>query len=54
MPRTHMKKIDLEPRLHKLKTSLYSGQYEDKTGEWHDGAHYMLNQVLNILGEYRE
>ena len=49
-----MKKIDIEPRLYKLKTSLYNGQHGDKNGDWHDGAHYALGKVLEILQEYRE
>lgn len=54
MPRNQMKKIEVEPRLYKLKTALYNGQYEEKNSDWHDGAHHILNEVLNILQEYRE
>ena len=54
MPKNQMKKIDIEPRLYKLKTSLYNGQHEDKNGDWHDGAHYALGKVLEIIQEYRE
>jgi hypothetical protein len=54
MPRNHMRKIDIEPRVYKLKTALFNGQHEDKNGDWHDGAHYALGKVLEILQEYRE
>lgn len=53
MPRGIMTKIDLESRLYKLKTALYNGTHHDKGSEWHDGAHYSLNKVLEILQEYR-
>jgi len=54
MPRGTMKKIEIESRLYKLKTSLYDGKHHDKNSDWHDGAHEMLNKVLDILGEYRQ
>jgi len=49
-----MRKIDLESRVYKLKTALYDGQHHDQSGEWHDGAHYALGKILEILQEYRE
>lgn len=54
MPRNQMKKIDVESRVYKLKTELYDGQHRDESCEWHDGAHYALGKVLEMLQEYRE
>ena len=52
MPRSIMKKIDLEARVYKLKTGLYNGEHGDKNGDWHDGAHHALNKILDMLQEY--
>jgi len=52
MPRGRVSKIDLESRTLKLKNALYNGEHSDKSGEWHDGAHEMLNRVLQMLNEY--
>jgi len=48
-----MKKYDLESKLYKLKTELYDGSRSDKSGDWHDGAHEILNKMLDFLQEYR-
>tara|TARA_B100000902_G_scaffold24082_1_gene28975 strand:+ start:439 stop:606 length:168 start_codon:yes stop_codon:yes gene_type:complete len=54
MPRSQMLKIDMEARLHKLKTELYEMENQTgKTGQWCDGAHYAYNEVLKVLQEYR-
>jgi len=45
-------KVDLLARIYKLKTALYNGEHKDKGAEWHDGAHYALTSVLDILDEY--
>ena len=47
-----MQKIDIEPRVLKLKTELYEGKYDGASEEWIEGAHHSLNMVLNILQEY--
>ena len=47
-----MKKVDIEARLYKLKTALYNGEHHDKNGDWHDGAHFAYNKILDILQEY--
>ena len=47
-----MSKVDIEPRILKLKNELFEGKYDGASQEWIDGAHYQLNQVLNILQEY--
>ena len=52
MPRGRMQKVDILPRVLKLKTELYEGRYDGASDEWLDGAHYSLNQILNILDEY--
>ena len=52
MPRGRMQKIDIEPRVLKLKTELYEGKYDGASEEWIEGAHHSLNMVLNILQEY--
>ena len=48
-----MTKEEVEVRILKLKNELYDGSWHDKNGEWHDGAHTMLNRVLDIIQEYR-
>ncbi len=53
MPRSRMDRIDIEPRILKLKDALHNGTYMHKSGEWHDGAHEMLNKVLDMINEYR-
>ena len=47
-----MSKIDILSRIYKMKTALYDGQHSDKSGEWHDGAHEVLNKVLDVINEY--
>ena len=47
-----MQKIDIEPRVLKLKTELHDGKYNGASDDWLDGAHYALNRVLEILQEY--
>ncbi|ADO99366.1 hypothetical protein Syn19_191 [Synechococcus phage Syn19] len=51
--RNSMTKEEVEVRILKLKNELYDGSWHDKNGEWHDGAHTMLNRVLDIIQEYR-
>ena len=53
MPRNSMTKQEMEVRVLKLKNELYNGSWIHKNGEWHDGAHTMLNRVLDIIQEYR-
>jgi len=53
MPRNQITKIDILSRVYKMKTSLYDGEQSDKSGEWHDGAHKALNDVLIIIDEFR-
>jgi len=52
MPRSRMSKVDILSRVYKLKTALYNGQHHDKSGDWHDGAHKALNDVLDIIDEF--
>ena len=52
MPRGRLSKIDIEPRIYKLKTNLYNEHYGDKSDEWRDGYHAALNSVLDILQEF--
>ena len=54
MPRGSLKKSELENLVLKMKNELYDGTWSHKNGEWHDGAHEMLNKVLHTLEEYRE
>ena len=54
MPRATMKEIDIQARLYKLKTKLFEGHHQDKSGEWHDGAHFAYNEILNLLQEYKD
>lgn len=49
-----VQKNELECRVLKLKHELYDGSWIHKGGDFHEGAHTMLNRVLDILGEYRD
>ena len=53
MPRNAVKKDELECRVLKLKNELYNGSWSSRGQDWHDGAHTMLNRVLEMLSEYR-
>lgn len=46
-------KDEIKVRILKLKNALYNGEFQNKNGDWHDGAHHSLNSVLDILDEYR-
>ena len=52
MPRGTVTKNDLLSKVYKQKTRLYDGDHGQKNGDWHDGAHYAFNKVLDILNEY--
>ena len=52
MPRGIMHKVDIKSRVLRLKTDLYNGRYDRQNGDWHDGAHEMLNKVLDMINEY--
>ena len=47
-------KIDILHRVYKMKNELYNGTQYAKSADWHDGAHDVLNRVLEILKEYTE
>lgn len=53
MSRGRMSKADLQAKIYKLKTQIYNGSHDEKPNEWHEGAHYMLNKVLECMEEYR-
>ena len=53
MPKNQIDKEEVNTRVLKLKDTLYNGTYLGASGEWHNGAHHMLNKVLDILQEYR-
>ena len=53
MPRNEMRKDEFEFRVLKLKNQLYDGSYSARNHDWHEGAHHSLNEILNILQEYR-
>ena len=52
MGRGRLLKIDIQARVLKLKNDLHEGRYNGASEEWMEGAHYQLNQVLNIIDEY--
>jgi len=52
MPRNYVTKDEMRCRVLKLKKELYDGSLYSKGTEWHNGAHDMLNRVLDILQEY--
>ena len=47
-----MQKVDIEPRVLKLKNQIHEGVYDGASEEWLNGAHHSLNMVLEILQEY--
>ncbi|AXQ70479.1 hypothetical protein HOU04_gp080 [Synechococcus phage S-T4] len=52
MPSSRLSKVDILPRIYKLKTALYDGKRHDKSGEWHNGYHEALNDILDMLDEF--
>ena len=55
MPRNMIvNKKELEVRILKMKNELYNGSWTARNADYHDGAHHMLNRVLDMLGEYRD
>lgn len=50
--RGKLTKIDVEAFLYKMKTEIYD-DHPDKSSEWHKGAHYSLNEMLEYLKRYR-
>jgi hypothetical protein len=48
-----MTREEVEVRVLKMKNELYNGSWSAKGADWHDGAHTMLNRVLDMIGEYR-
>jgi len=50
--RGQVTKIDVEAFLYKMKNEIYK-DHPDKTGDWHRGAHYALNEMLEYLKRYR-
>ena len=55
MPRNMIvNKKELEVRILKMKNELYNGSWTGRNADYHDGAHHMLNRVLDMLGEYRD
>ena len=52
LSRGNVTKNDLLSKVYKQKTRLYDGDHGNKNGDWHDGAHYAFNKILDILNEY--
>jgi len=50
--RGQVTKIDVEAFLYRMKNEMYY-DHPDKTGEWHRGANYTLNEMLEYLKRYR-
>ena len=50
--RGQLTKIDVEAFLYRMKNEIYH-DHPDKSGEWHKGAHYSLNEMLEYLKRYR-
>jgi len=49
-----VQKKELEVRIMKMKNELYDGSWSARNSDFHDGAHEMLNRVLDMIGEYRD
>jgi|TARA_B100000073_G_scaffold347965_1_gene364259 hypothetical protein len=50
--KSQMTKLDMKHRVLKMKNELYNGRWHEKNGDWHDGAHEVLNTVLDMIEEY--
>ena len=44
----------LNLKVTKMKNDLYNGVYDGASEEWLNGAHYSLNQVLEVINEYSQ
>lgn len=53
MSRNFVTKEDINVRVLKLKTEILDKKYREESEEWEEGAHFMLNSVIDILQEYR-
>jgi len=53
MPKNRLEREEILNRTMKLKKELYDGKYQTKGDEWHEGAHTMLNKLLDNIQEYR-
>mgnify|MGYP004073566509 CR=1 FL=1 len=54
MPRGRLDKVDILARVTRMKNDLYNGVYDGASEEWLNGAHYSLNQVLEVINEYSQ
>lgn len=52
MPRNAITKEEMLHRVLKLKNKL-DCEHPDKSGDWHQGANFELDKVLDMLDEYR-
>lgn len=52
MPRGKLSKVDMLAKVYKLKTELYDGTLNEKSEDYHDGAHKAYNTILDIINEY--
>jgi len=52
--RGKLSKVDILTRVYKMKNELYNGTHYAQSADWHDGAHDVLNRVLDLLKEYSE
>jgi len=51
MPRGRLTKVDVLPKLHKMKKNLHDNQ-SLKSREWFEGAEHTLNELLDFINEY--
>ena len=42
----------VDAKVYKLKTELYDGTLNEKSEDYHDGAHKAYNTILDIINEY--
>ncbi len=52
MPHGSVTKNDILARVYKIKNELYEDSYSARPGQWHDGAHYSLDKILDLLQEF--
>ena len=49
-----MRKRDILARIYKHKCELFNGRHKGASEEWEEGAHYMLNNCLELCQEYAD
>jgi hypothetical protein len=51
MPRGRLSKVDILPKLYKMKRDLHENQSQ-RSREWTEGAQDTLNKLIDFINEY--